>query len=72
MISTGDLIFFFSKQMLLRDCQIAQQIAAKPTIWRFTFLGMNCPAQIQNWGKLVGLQSAPTTKAIRLHTYLAK
>jgi hypothetical protein len=49
MISVGDLIFFFSKQTALRGRHRAQQIAAKPTIYTFLFLGMDLAHHSQNW-----------------------
>jgi hypothetical protein len=50
--------------MLLRDCQIAQHIAAKPTMCKFVFLGMYFIPHSLYWDMLVGLQSAPITQAI--------
>jgi hypothetical protein len=68
MISVGDLFFFFSKQILLRDCQIVQQIAAKPTMCIFTFFDMYLIPHCRYWDMLEGLQSAPITQAIKLQT----
>jgi hypothetical protein len=72
MISVGDLIFFLSKQTLLRISQMAQQKAAKPTICNFGFLGINFSHQNQNCSVFVGLQSALITHAVRLQAYLAR
>jgi hypothetical protein len=72
MISVGDLIFFLSKHTLLRACQIAQQIAARPTVYKFEFFGMYFSHQNQNCPTFFGLQSALITQAVKLQTYLAK
>jgi hypothetical protein len=50
--------------MLLRDCQIAQQIAANSTMCKFVFFGMNLIPHSQYWDILEGLQSSSITPAI--------
>jgi hypothetical protein len=72
MISVGDLNFFYSKQTRLRACQSAQQMAARPTVCKFLFLGKNLSHHSQNWLRFEGLQLAPTIRATILQTYLAK
>ena len=57
--------------MLLRARQMAQQIAASPTMWNFDPVGMYFCTHSQNWSKEQGLQLEPTTMATRLHTNLA-
>jgi hypothetical protein len=57
---------------LLRISQMAQQKAAKPTICKFGFLGINFSHQNQNCSVFVGLQSALITHAVRLQAYLAR
>jgi hypothetical protein len=47
MMSVGDLIFFLSKQTLLRALQIAQKIAARPIMNKFSLQGMNLSHQNQ-------------------------
>ena len=60
-ISVGDLIDFFSKQLLFRVVQIAQQMAARPIIWNCFLLGIRALIQCQNCPKEVGLWLAPKT-----------
>jgi hypothetical protein len=71
-MSVGDLIFFLSKQTLLRALQIAQKIAARPIMNKFSLQGMNLSHQNQYWYSLVGLQSALITQATKLQMYFAK
>jgi hypothetical protein len=63
--------FFFSKQTLLRDFQMAQQIAASPAIWILRLAEEYCGIHQKNWANDPGRVWAPAAVPTMLHKYFA-